>query len=440
MEDLIISIVIPCFNAEKTLIRTLDSVMDQKYKTIEVIIVDDGSTDGTSEIIKQYEKKYSFVKSIAQQNKGVSAARNNGVKIAKGNWIAFLDADDIFYKNSLTDRVKVIKSDFNVNMLGVFCRAELIFANGRKMGFGPMFGQSTPNGRVFFSLTFECLFPPSTVIVNKKHFLSCGGFDETISPAEDYDLWHRMMRSGRYFQFVRGCKIGYTQHPGSAVRSKLLTHYHRCKTVAQRIASPSEWGIEECREGFAQSHYHISLTQRALSTAFMAIATGQYAIAQTVLPDISFYAVETLDSRKIESLLKFSAIRALCRHERDWFLRVWPEIYTDVVRFFEELDRRFEGKSQNVKAMLALFEENRYRRTVSIKQEDNPGSILSAGLNRLTIVARVYVWDVLKGFVRDRLFQLVYHEKRILVISGLFILYSAGIVLSTMIVLSFLKR
>lgn len=440
MYSLPISIVIPCYNAEKTITRTLESVLHQNYRKIEIIIVDDGSTDGTAEIIENYTRKYEFITGLKQKNKGVSAARNHGINVAENEWVALLDSDDVFYKSSLTERVKAICENTNPKMLGVFCPAEMIFENGKKMGFGQFFGAVNPDGRVFFSHSSESIFAPSCVILNKQHFLNGGGFDETISTAEDYDLWQRMLRSGGYFQLVRGCKIGYTQHLGSAVHSKLLTHYRQCKIVAQRIASPSDMGIEECREGFGQSLYHISLTRRAMSMAFMAIATGQYAIAQTLLPDIRGYAMETMEIRKIESLLRFSTTRALCRHERDWFYTIWPEIHTDVIQFFEELNRRFEGRSQNVKAMLALFEENRYRRPVSVKRETNPGAIVSGWLSHLIIKARIYVSGGLKGFIIDSLNRLMYHEKRVVLLFCLLSLYTAGIIFLTIIVSLLLRK
>ncbi|MBU4037277.1 MAG: glycosyltransferase, partial [Proteobacteria bacterium] len=392
MENILISIVIPCFNAQKTLAKTINSVLQQKYPNFEILIVDDGSTDRSPEIIAEYEQKYKFIRNIKQANQGVAAARNNGVKAARGEWIAFLDADDLLYENSLTERVKAIQEYWSPEMLGVFCPAEMITDNGKKMGFGLIYNKLSSSGRVYFSHYHDCIFLPSCSIVSKLHFQESGGFDEMISPAEDYDLWHRMMRSGGYFRFVGGCKIGYTQHPESAVRSRLLTHFNQCKIVTQRISSPSELGIKECRDGFGKALCHISMSQRALSTAFMAIAAGDYAVADTVISDISCYAIETMDLKKLESLLKSSAARALCKHERDWLYVIWPQIHKNVVRFFEDLDKRFEGKSQNVRAMMKICQESRYIQPILVYQRVHSGSIASRLLNRLLILFRMYIW------------------------------------------------
>ena len=102
--EVLISIVIPCFNASETLGKTLDSVIEQDYSNYEVVIIDDGSSDSTPEIIQQYKKKDHRIRDFRQENNGVSAARNKEVNIAKSEFIAFLDSDDLFYKNSLMDK------------------------------------------------------------------------------------------------------------------------------------------------------------------------------------------------------------------------------------------------------------------------------------------------------------------------------------------------
>ena len=89
-----ISVIIPAYNAEKTLYKCLDSVIEQTYKDLEIIIVDDGSTDGTADIIKKYTKRYNYIKCIHQKNAGVSKARNVGIDNAQGEYLYFIDSDD----------------------------------------------------------------------------------------------------------------------------------------------------------------------------------------------------------------------------------------------------------------------------------------------------------------------------------------------------------
>lgn len=100
MEDLI-SIIVPIYNAEKYISRCIDSLLNQTYKNIEIILINDGSQDNTYDIIKEYEAKYDFIFCIHTENKGVSHARNLGMKKAKGRYITFVDADDALFSDGL---------------------------------------------------------------------------------------------------------------------------------------------------------------------------------------------------------------------------------------------------------------------------------------------------------------------------------------------------
>lgn len=103
MNSPIVSVIIPCYNVEKYLRQCLDSVINQTLKDIEIICVDDESSDGTLEILKEYQKKDNRLKVITQKNAGAGAARNNGLKAAKGQYLSFLDSDDFFEQNMLQE-------------------------------------------------------------------------------------------------------------------------------------------------------------------------------------------------------------------------------------------------------------------------------------------------------------------------------------------------
>lgn len=105
-----ISIIIPVFNAEKYLSECIESILKQTYKEFEVILIDDGSTDQSLNILKKYQKKDYRIRIIHQENKGVGVARNNGIDNAKGEFIIFVDADDVLPENSLYDRLSAVKN------------------------------------------------------------------------------------------------------------------------------------------------------------------------------------------------------------------------------------------------------------------------------------------------------------------------------------------
>lgn len=127
-EKNLVSIIIPAYNAEKFLGEALDSVLKQTYADWEAIVVDDGSTDGTAEIAKNYSLKDRRIKYVYQENRRMAAARNKGISIAKGEYVAFLDADNIFWPNKLEAQVWFLESHPNCGISYARIRH---FYNGR---------------------------------------------------------------------------------------------------------------------------------------------------------------------------------------------------------------------------------------------------------------------------------------------------------------------
>ncbi|MDM1514305.1 glycosyltransferase family 2 protein [Myroides odoratimimus] len=114
-----VSVVIPCYNSSETILKCLDSIVSQTMRPNEIIVVDDGSTDGTVGIIRKYSNEYDIpIILIEQENGGPSVARNKGVLNAKSNWIAFLDSDDYWENNKLLNQVEIISLDRDVVLIG----------------------------------------------------------------------------------------------------------------------------------------------------------------------------------------------------------------------------------------------------------------------------------------------------------------------------------
>jgi len=113
-----VSIIIPTYNQSQYLEEAMESVLNQTYQNIEIIIVDDGSTDNTSEVVKSFDNKIIY---IPQKNKGASSARNAGIKKAQGQYVAFLDSDDMWIKNKLEKQIKFIQNNPEIGLLGTGC-------------------------------------------------------------------------------------------------------------------------------------------------------------------------------------------------------------------------------------------------------------------------------------------------------------------------------
>lgn len=111
MDEILISIVVPVYNAEKYIVEFLDSLLNQDFKKFELIVVNDGSTDKSEEIILKYKEKFNYFKYIKQKNQGQSEARNKAIRYIRGKYTLFLDPDDYLEKNMLKEMYTVAKEN-----------------------------------------------------------------------------------------------------------------------------------------------------------------------------------------------------------------------------------------------------------------------------------------------------------------------------------------
>jgi len=179
-----ISVIIPTFNRLDLLKRAIDSILNQSIKPYDIIVVDDGSTDGTSDMIQQ---KYKSIKLIQQKNSGVSVARNNGIKNAQGDWIALLDSDDEWKKNKLEEQVNKLTDNPKYD----FCHTnEIWIRNGIRVNQKKR--HKKYGGFIFDKCLDICRISPSSVLFNKNIFNHVGWFNDKLPVCEDYDLWLRI--------------------------------------------------------------------------------------------------------------------------------------------------------------------------------------------------------------------------------------------------------
>jgi len=226
-----ISVIIPAYNAAATLSRALDSVLAQTWPAHEVIVVDDGSTDATGEVVKSYAERVRYVR---QDNAGPSAARNQGVAMASGEWIAFLDADDWFYPERLAQHAQMIAADPTLDFLvGNFDYRDntgaLLHASMTTSSFGrELLAQNGEHGRTViegaalgrfitaqFSDTRMLTLPRAT-------FLELGGFPLELRICEDVVFLLRL--SARSQRAGVSCAAGavYLVHDSGLIRSDRL--------------------------------------------------------------------------------------------------------------------------------------------------------------------------------------------------------------------------
>ena len=181
-----ISVIIPVFNREAFIARAIDSVLSQTLQASEIIVVDDGSTDATSDILQRYHDK---IKVITTPNAGVSHARNIGIKAAYSKWICLLDSDDIWHPTKLEEQ----RAYHENNPTIMISHTEEKWIRNDKEIKQKKHHQK-PSGWCFEENLDFCKIAPSTIMIAHEVFEKVGYFDEDLEVCEDYDLWLRILR------------------------------------------------------------------------------------------------------------------------------------------------------------------------------------------------------------------------------------------------------
>lgn len=180
-----VSVIIPTYNRVNFLEEAIESVLSQEYKNFELIIVDDGSTDETRDIVRRYTKEVAY---FYQDRRGVSCARNMGIKISSGEYIAFLDSDDKWLAKKLSCQMDF----FTQNPYASICYTEEIWFR-KDIRVNPLKKHRKHGGRIFEKVLPLCIISPSSVMIKRDLFFDrVGFFDESLPACEDYDMWLRI--------------------------------------------------------------------------------------------------------------------------------------------------------------------------------------------------------------------------------------------------------
>jgi len=272
MTNPLVSVIIPTYNRAWINKEAIDSVLKQDFENYELIVVDDGSTDTTSEILSAYKED---IRVFTQNNKGVSAARNLGISKAKGEFITFLDSDDLWLPEKLTAQVDFFKS----NPEALVCQTEEIWIrNGKRVN--PKKRHMKFSGMIFEQSLPLCIVSPSAVMMRGNLFEKAGLFDEKLPACEDYDLWLRIScqypiyllrtpliikRGGHEDQLSKTplLDIYRIQALVKIIDSKILSNGQRCAAVVElkkKCAIYVNGCLKRNREDEAQ--YYMGLIER----------------------------------------------------------------------------------------------------------------------------------------------------------------------------------
>jgi len=203
-----VSAIIPAYNHGRFIAEAIDSVLAQTLPPLEVIVVDDGSTDDTAAVLARYGGR---IRVLRQQNAGVAAARNAGIAAARGDYLAVLDSDDAWFPRKLELQMARFAAQPELGL--VHCGAEMIDAGGRTLS-------TTTNGmegrvaEAMLRMDREVIMPQgSSIVVPKRVTEEIGGYDERLPPSEDWDFCYRI--AARYeIGYVREVLVRYRLHGG----------------------------------------------------------------------------------------------------------------------------------------------------------------------------------------------------------------------------------
>ena len=265
-----VSVVMPVHNGQQFIRQSIESALAQIGCDVELIVIDDGSTDNTAEIVRSYGSQVQYV---FQENAGPAAARNRGIAMAQHEWIAFLDADDLWQQDKLAIQLELARET----------GAPLIYSNTQNFGCDDVAKlraspESMPAGDVYRQLLLDNFVTLSSVLIHSGTVRSAHGFRTAYRGTEDWDLWLRLAASGVEFQPVREPLVKYRWLTNSLSKSHLRMKRLReqtldcaleCRNVSwtlrrrarANVLATSAWFCESTSPKKAQRWYWASALQ-----------------------------------------------------------------------------------------------------------------------------------------------------------------------------------
>ncbi len=237
----LVSIILPTYNCANFLPDSLGSILLQTYGSYEIVVVDDGSTDNTKEVLDPFMGKIKYIN--LEQNKGLPVARNIGIRSAQGRYIAFIDADDLWFPEKLQTDIEHFQRYPEVGM--VYSKHINVDEKGTFINRGTK--RRLPSGNIFIQLFSEQNFiTTSTVVVKKEVFETAGLFDEQFFNCQDWDMW---LRTAFYFKVagINEFLVKYRHNPNSLSKNyqRVLKHQKMVIDKIYTVFKDKENGISE---------------------------------------------------------------------------------------------------------------------------------------------------------------------------------------------------
>lgn len=254
MSNNLVSIIIPSFNSQEWVCDAIDSSLQQTYAHCEVIVVDDGSTDNTRELLQQ--KYGNRIKYIYQENRGLAGARNTGVRNASGDYLQFLDADDEITPDKIEKQVKILEQHKEYTVaFSDFEYFEGGASNITKLS-PETFRKKYQTGNLWKPFLTGNFIVVHAALARKADVVAVGCFDESIWACEDYDLWMRLAGRGCNFVYTNGIMARYRLTPGSMSSARIMQIRGTIYVLLKNI---SEFGLNDEGDKSSARNYIASL-------------------------------------------------------------------------------------------------------------------------------------------------------------------------------------
>lgn len=262
------TIVIPNYNHAAYLAAAIDSVLAQTYPHVEIVVVDDGSLDQSRQVIERYQDK---IRPIFQENQGLSAARNSGIRAAHGEFIAVLDADDCYEPTFLETLVPLL----NTHPAAAAVTCGYRFVDDRLRPLPQIEGRTVPSGELFKTLARGNFLVPESILVRRSTYEAVGLFDPTLRACEDLDVWLRIARD----HTVISSPAVLSRHrvlPGSMSSNPQRMHVNRLKVLQRHLGGADKAGFNSANNRLTLSYAYLTSTIEYLQSGDSQTAYRQF--------------------------------------------------------------------------------------------------------------------------------------------------------------------
>ena len=339
-----ISVIIPAYNAAKTLQTSVNSVLEQTLSEWEIIIVNDGSTDETATLATQFANQDSRIQTLTQENQGVSAARNIGIRHAQYDWLLFLDADDWIAPEFLEQMSEPLENDPSLDL--IHCQWSWISEDGTRHDY-PLV-----NLKDMFPLTANgCPLAMHGCIIRKSAVEAVGGFDPVLRTCEDWDLWQKVARMGIHTGGVPNVMAFYRMRAGSLsnIGRQMLKDglwvIERGHSPDPRVSKP----LPIYSQGMPRINYAELRLSYVASTAALLMGLGED--ARFMLDDIDENQASNLDAQEVAYGIMEALVLPTCQSKKQAYA-LWQKVGAIVQTFLDPLEQKAKVPGF---ANLALF-------------------------------------------------------------------------------------